>query len=143
MTNNRLEPHARDLLTQSRLFAIPKSASDPAPHPLAIAEPLLKLANLYQLHGLQESLFDHFRPLQEAVRSPSGCEKAIHVLNAALEARTLTGPSLPAVLLADASNAFQSVPRTEVLSRLFEIQELSALHGIASFIYSSPSSLVV
>jgi hypothetical protein len=143
MTNNRLEPHARDLLTQSRLFAIPKSASDPTPRPLAIAEPLLKLANLYQLDGLQESLFDHFRPLQEAVCSPSGCEKAIHVLNAALEARTSAGPNLPAVLLADASNAFQSVPRTEVLSRLFEIQELSALHGIASFTYGSPSSLVV
>ena len=143
MTNNRLEPHARDLLTQSRLFAIPKSASDDTPRPLAIAEPLLKLANLYQLDGLQESLFDHFRPLQEAVCSPSGCEKAIHVLNAALEARTLAGPNLPAVLLADASNAFQSVPRTEVLSRLFEIQELSALHGIASFTYGSPSSLVV
>ena len=75
--------------------------------------------------------------------SPSGCEKAIHVLNAALEARTLAGPHLPAVLLADASNAFQSVPRAEVLSRLFEIPELSALHGIASFTYGSPSSLVV
>ena len=143
MTNNRLEPHARDLLTQSRLFAIPKSASDSTPRPLAIAEPLLKLANLYQLDGLQDSLFAHFSPLQEAICSPSGCEKAIHVLNAALEARTLAGPDLPAVLLADASNAFQSVPRTEVLSRLFANHELSALHGIASFTYGSPSSLVI
>jgi len=85
------------------------------------------------LNGLQESLFNHFRPLQEAVCSPFGCEKAIYVLNAALEDRTLAGPNFPAVLLADASHAFLSVPRTEVPSRPSEIQELSALHGTASF----------
>ena len=142
IANNRLEPHARDLLTQSKLFAIPKSETDPTPRPLAIAEPLLKLANLYQLEGLSEPLSALLGPLQEAVCSPSGCEKAIHVLNAALEARSSAVESLPVVLLADASNAFQTVPRVEVLSQLFLNSDLSALHGIASFMYGSPSSLV-
>ena len=45
----------------------------------------------------------------------------------------MAGPNFPAVLLADASHAFLSVPRTEVPSRPSEIQELSALHGTASF----------
>jgi hypothetical protein len=142
IANNRLEPHARDLLTQSKLFAIPKSESDPTPRPLAIAEPLLKLANLYQLEGLSEPLSALLGPLQEAVCSPSGCERVIHVLNAALEARSTSVDSLPVVLLADASNAFQRVPRVEVLSQLFLNSDLSALHGIASFTYGSPSSLV-
>jgi hypothetical protein len=86
IVNDNVPDHARSLHTQSRLLASAKKADSDDARPLALPEPVLKLALLYVLEIARASLEAHFAPMQVAVCAPSGLEKALRVLTAALEA---------------------------------------------------------
>ena len=71
--------------------------------------------------------------------SRGGCERAVHLLQAALEL-----DSTDSVLLSvDFSNAFNTLRRDVLLSRTFDEARLSPLWRLAHWAYKSPSDLLL
>jgi len=138
IANNQLDPHSRCLLTSSLLLGIPKPDSD-ALRPLAIGELFLKLAAKY-CHDMDKG--EHtgiFEPIQLALDSPSGAERAMQRVQAAIEA----SPTEHITLHLDCTNAFNTVDRAAMLSAVFGDQRLSSSWHVYSFAYGNPSSLLV
>jgi len=119
-------------------LGIPKPDSD-ALRPLAIGELFLKLAAKY-CHDMDKG--EHtgiFEPIQLALDSPSGAERAMQRVQAAIEA----SPTEHITLHLDCTNAFNTVDRAAMLSAVFGDQRLSSSWHVYSFAYGNPSSLLV
>ena len=84
IANNQLDPHSRRLLTTSLLLGIPKPGSD-ALRPLAMGELFLKLAAKYCHNMDKGNHTDIFEPIQLALDSPSGAERAMQRVQAAID----------------------------------------------------------
>ena len=79
-----------------------------------MGEEMLKLAERYCLALVEQHLLAIFEPVQLGC-SPSGCERAVQTLQAALEAN----PD-HAALHTDASNMFNSCDRGRALQACYE-----------------------
>ena len=92
----------------------------------------------YVLHLVQPSVPALLEPIQLA-QSAGGCERAIHILQAALEYKSDDS----VVLSVDFSNAFNTLRRDVMLSRTFLEQQLSPLWRLAHWAYRSPTDLLL
>jgi hypothetical protein len=90
------------------------------------------------LHLVQPSVPTLLEPIQLA-QSAGGCERAIHILQAALEYKSDDS----VVLSVDFSNAFNTLRRDVMLSRTFSEQQLSPLWRLAHWAYRSPTDLLL
>jgi len=96
-------------------------------------EVFYRLACHYVLHLVQPSVPALLEPIQLA-QSAGGCERAIHILQAALEYKSDNS----VVLSVDFSNAFNTLRRDVMLSRTFLEPQLSPLWA-----YRSPTDLLL
>ena len=135
ISNDDLDPHSRLLLTSSVLFGIPKKNSDV--RPLAIGDEFLKLAERVCLGLVRPNLGGMFEPVQLGI-SPSGPERAIQILQAALEAN----PEHVATHV-DLVNMFNSCDRGLALAEAYADPLLAGVRRVFSFAYSTPSPLLV
>ena len=135
ISNDDLDPHSRLLLTSSVLFGIPKKNSDV--RPLAIGDEFLKLAERVCLGLVRSDLSGIFEPVQLGI-SPSGPERAIQILQAALEAN----PEHVATHV-DLVNMFNSCDRGLALAEAYADPLLAGVRRVMSFAYSTPSPLLV
>jgi hypothetical protein len=111
IANNQLDPHSRRLLTTSLLLGIPKPGGDTL-RPLAMGELFLKLAAKYCHNMDKGSHTDICEPIQLALDSPSGAERAMQRVQAAIEANLTEHITLHL----DCVNAFNTADRAVMLS---------------------------
>ena len=136
--NDRLSFVSRSALLQSLLLGIPKD--DDSVRPIAIGEVFYKIACLHQLHMIRSVLGRYFEPLQYAICTNGGTERAFREILAALEA---SGEHVVA-LLVDLSNAFNTEDCASMLNELYQRPQLRPLWGLANFGYGrGPSSLAI
>ena len=104
-----------------------------------MGEEMLKLAERYCLALVEQHLLEMCEPIQLGC-SPSGCERAIQTLQAALEAN----PD-HAALHIDASNMYNSCDRgsSSALQVCFDDSKLALIWRVLSFAYSHPSHLLI
>ena len=138
IANNQLDPHSRRLLTSSLLLGIPKPDSD-ALRPLAMGELFLKLAAKYCHNMDKGNHTDIFEPIQLALDSPSGAERAMQRVQAAIEAN----PTEHITLHLDSVNAFNAADRAAMLSSVYSDQRLSNSWLVFTFAYGNPSTLLI
>ena len=80
----------------------------------------------------------HFEPIQLAVGSPGGAERAIQTIQAALESN-----SDFIAIHVDSTNAFNEADRCMILQSIYADANLSHVWRLFNFIYGRPSSLLV
>ena len=137
VANNELDPSSRALITTSLLLGIPKPNQDI--RPIAIGDLFLKLAARYCFNLDAHRFPSVFEPLQLAIGSPGGCERAVQTLQAKLE----TNPDGLIAIHVDFSNAYNSVNRAQMLASVFGDERLSHLWRVLSFSYGEGSDLVI
>jgi hypothetical protein len=104
--------------------------------PIACGDVILKVASVI-IHGkVIKALKTILRPVQRGVGVAGGCESAIHSVQVWLE----LNPTWIA-LKADFANAFNTMPRGLMLSKLFACHELKDAWRIIHMLYSQPSLL--
>jgi hypothetical protein len=136
IANADIDPHSRDLLCTSLLLGIPKPNS--GIRPLALGEEFLKLANLYcyKLNGSEYA--DIFEPVQYAMKSRGGCEKAIQSIQATLE----QSDEHVSIQL-DITNAYGTADRAKMLEAVYANPALINSWKLYDLSYSRPSQLLV
>ena len=136
IVNGDLDDSARKLLLSSSLIASEKDSG--GVRPIAIGEVFYRLACHYVLHLVQPSVPLLLEPIQLA-QSQGGCERAVHLLQAALECKDEDS----VILSVDFSNAFNTLRRDVMLSRTFSVPQLSPLWRLAHWAYRSPTDLLL
>ena len=76
--NGQVPPATRDLLLSCKLIGIPKDNDPDVLRPVAMAEPLIKLALSYAASRTNNAIAKVLGPSQLGVGVPGGCERAIH-----------------------------------------------------------------
>ena len=137
IANNDLDQHSRDLLTCSLLHAIPKSNGDL--RPLALGEFFVKAACKYCFDLDAGSFPDIFEPIQLAVCSPGGSERAILTM----QAKTELDPDGYITIYVDSVNAYNSASRAMMLESVYSDPRLAHLWRAYDFCYSSSSQLLL
>jgi hypothetical protein len=141
---------AMQLLTACRLIGLAKgqpaaALNDQQPaapagvRPIAVGEPILKLASLYGLHTVEGAISPLFTSVQCGVGMPGGVEKAVHSIRAAIDRH---GPGA-IVVQTDISNAFNSVDRGRMVDSVLKTGSLSPIHQLFHGVYAQPSALLV
>jgi hypothetical protein len=133
--SGRLDDRFKEYLLCSRLFGIPKGGDDV--RPIAVGEPLYKLAGLVATRRVAGVARDICAPHQKGIANPGGCESVIHSAQALLKDGKLIAIAI------DFINAFNSRDRAQLLHALFGQQQLSSIHRFAHWAYSAPSPLYV
>ena len=132
--NGLVPTSVRDHLLCCKLIGIPKD--DGGVRPIAMAEPIVKLALHYASSRTNDAIVDVLGHMQLGV---GGSERALHRAQCLLEAGS---PNTVAVLV-DFENAFNNMFRDVALSELFSHDSLRPLWSSAHFAYSSPTPLFV
>jgi hypothetical protein len=83
MINGNLGPQARSYLMASRLIPLGKEGG--GVRPIAINETFYKLATHYVLSLVKPILPDIFEPIQLGIGARGGAERAVHLVQTALE----------------------------------------------------------
>jgi hypothetical protein len=138
IVNNALDAHSRDLLTASCLIGTPKLNSTLL-RPFAMGEYFLKLAANYCTSLGANSHADIFEPIQLAVSTPCGPERALQRIQACIEAN----PTEHITIHIDATNAYPSLERRPLLSSVYADRRLSPSWNAFNFAYGSPSTLLI
>jgi len=137
IANNALDPESRHLLTCSLLLGHLKP--DDSLRPLAMGELFLKIAARY-CHDLdKDNHHEIFEPLQLALDSQCGAERAMQRTQAAIE----LNPKAHITLHLDSSLAFNSADRLAMLESVYGDQRLSNSWRVFDFAYGIPSILLV
>ena len=136
IVNGDFDDSARDLLLTSSLIASQKDSG--GLRPIAIGEVFYRLACHYVLRMVRPIVPSLLEPFQLA-HSPGGSERALHVLQAALE----QGPEDTALFSVDFSNAFNKLRRDVMLNRTFSEVRLSPIWKLVHWAYKSPSDLLL
>ena len=135
--NGVLPDHARDLLLSSILVPVGKHGG--GVRPIAVSECLYKLTTMYAMDTVRSELPGIFEPVQLGVGAPGGSERAVHIIQAALEASGKNS----VLLKCDLKNAFNERNRSQILQELFKYDNLRPLWRLAHWAYRAPSSLLV
>jgi len=137
IANNELDTETRKLLTSSLLLGHLKP--DDSLRPLAMGELFLKIAARY-CHDLDKSNhLEIFEPIQLALDSQCGAERAMQRTQAAIELKSKEHISLHL----DSSNAFNSADRKAMLETVYGDQRLTHSWRVLDFAYGTPSILLV
>jgi hypothetical protein len=138
MCNNQLDAQSRFLLTCSLLHGITKDNDDL--RPLAIGEEFLRIAAKYCFNLDAGSFSEIFEPIQLAIGSAGGSERALQTIQAALEHGAQHGHI---ALHIDAINAYNEADRGRMLSEIYADERLSNTWKMYSFVYGRPSPLLI
>ena len=135
IVNDNLPREIRDMLTTSRLVAIPKKPT--GVRPIAIAEAVLKVSSAI-LMATTAGIFDSiFGNIQHGLRE-GGQENIVHELR-----ETLRSDLASCVIGVDCSNAFNTVERNAIAAQLGKYAELNVLIAYWNLAYTSPTNLRV
>ena len=104
-----------------------------------MGELFLKLAAKYCHNMDKGNHTDIFEPIQLALDSPSGAERAMQRVQAAIEAN----PTEHITLHLDSVNAFNTADRAAMLSAVYGEHRLSNSWNVFTFAYGNPSNLLV
>ena len=137
IANNQLDALSRDLLTSSLLHAIPKPNRDL--RPLALGEFFVKAACKYCFDLDAGNFPAIFEPIQLAVCSPGGSERAILTM----QAKTELDPEGYITIYVDSVNAYNSACRAMMLESVYSDSRLAHLWSAYAFCYSTPSQLLL
>ena len=137
IANNALDDQSRMLLTSSLLFGLPKPNGDI--RPIAVGELFVKLAARYCFDLSAPHFPGHFEPVQLAVGSPNGCERAMQIIQARIE----SDPTGLIAIHIDFANAYNAVDRAAMLESVFSDPNMRHLWRAYSFIYGASSTLVI
>jgi hypothetical protein len=133
ITNDMLPPVARQYILQSWLVAVAKPNN--GIRPIAMGSVFYKISCHCALAPLLPALTEFFEPLQFAIGSVAGVERAFRKLQTRLDT---VGEHLT-----DASNAFNTENRDAMLEELYRHPQFQQLFKIATFGYGhEPTSLV-
>ena len=97
-----------------------------------------KLAGQYALYLVRPELAPLVEPIQLSL-SPGGSERAVHVLQAAME----TGGPDSFVVKTDFRNAFNTIKRATLLEEMFKAPSLSRIWRFVHWAYKAPSALLL
>jgi hypothetical protein len=136
--NNDLDQHSRFLLTCSLLHGIPKDGDDL--RPLAVGEEFVRLAAKYCFHLDSASFPSIFEPIQLAIGSAGGSERALQTIQAAIEHGA---PQGHIAIHVDGTNAYNAADRGRMLTKVYADDRLSNIWSIFDFIYGRPSALLL
>jgi hypothetical protein len=136
--NDMLDPQSRFLLTSSLLHGIPKDADDL--RPLAIGEEFLRTAAKYCFNLDSHNFSSIFEPLQLAIGSAGGSERALQTIQAAIEHGSPLGHI---AIHIDGINAYNEADRGKMLTEIFADPRLSNTWKMYSFIYGRASTLLL
>lgn len=137
IANGNVTANTRALLTACRLYGLPKA--NLSLRPVACGEVLLKVAAMVCSDAVADGIPTVLPCIQLAIGAAGGPEKAIHILQAAIE----TGDAGDIRLTIDAINAFNSLDRGHMLREIYSHPELAAGWRIFDLSYSHPSQLIV
>ena len=118
---------------------IPGAKDDGGVRPIAISECFYKLASMYAMALVGDSLPAIFEPIQLGVGAKGGAGRALHVLQAGLETM---GPDT-ILLKCDIKNAFNERKRGHILTELYKVQSLQPIWRIAHWAYKDVSELLL
>ena len=133
LLKGEIHPSVSPVLFGGNLIALEKKTG--SVRPIAIGYTLRRIAAKCANSFAASQLEDHFSPMQLGVRTPRGCEAAVHATRRYIEAM----PDSHVVVKVDYSNAFNSLRRDLMLQSV-----ASAVPGIYRFChlsYSQPSIL--
>ena len=131
------DPLSKAILLFSRLVGIPKPRG--GLRPIAVGELFPKLAGLHVLDQIGGALPALLGPVQKGVGVSGGCERGVHVLQAALE---LGGDDV-VLGKTDIANAFNTVPRGRMLADCYAHPALAPAFRQLDWSYNEPSRLLV
>ncbi|HYC00552.1 MAG TPA: hypothetical protein VEC57_15570 [Candidatus Limnocylindrales bacterium] len=131
------DPLSKGLLLTSRLVGVPKPRG--GLRPIAVGELFPKLAGLHVLDQIGGALPALLGPVQKGVGVAGGCERGVHVLQAALE---LGGDDV-VLGKTDIANAFNTVPRGRMLADCYAHPELAPAFRQLDWSYNEPTRLLV
>ena len=137
IANGDIDHHSRDLLCASLLYGIPKPDSQDL-RPLALGEEFLKLANLYCYKLKEQNYSESFEPLQFAMKTRGGCERAIQTTQAVLEADEEN-----IAIHLDIINAYGTSDRGKMLDAVYSQSHLLHTWRLYNFGYGRPSQLLL
>jgi len=103
-----------------------------------MGEPVYKLAGQYALYLVRQELAPLVEPIQLSL-SPGGSERAVHVLQAAIE----TGGHDSIIVKTDFRNAFNTIKRATLLGEMFKAPSLSRIWRFVYWAYKAPSALLL
>ena len=122
-------------LLSCRLIALSKE--NDGVRPIAIGELLYRVAAAHVARSISDIAALQLQPIQYAVGVPNGCERIIHAIS-----HSLTNKDKPlACLSVDFANAFNTIDRGLLLSKLYACPDLEETFRIVHLAYSKPSAL--
>ena len=136
---NEVDMHSRFLLTCSLLHGIGKRETDDL-RPLAIGEEFLRLAAKYCFQLDSASFPEIFEPIQLAIGSASGSERAMQKIQAAIEYGLNDGHI---AIHVDSINAYNEADRGSMLREIYSDPNLANTWRTYALIYERPSLLLV
>jgi hypothetical protein len=136
--NDLLDPQSRFLLTTSLLHGIPKGNDDL--RPLAIGEEMLRLAAKYCFNLDCHHFPEIFEPIQLAIGSAGGSERALQTMQAAIEHGAQHGHI---AIHIDGINAYNEADRGRMLAEVYADNRLANTWKMFSFTYGRPSTLLL
>jgi hypothetical protein len=137
IANNNIDPAIRARLTQCRGLALPKPWKDGKPggvRPIAIGEPLLKIAATLAVQSMSSTIKDHFAPLQFGVSVEGGAEIVSHSIRAGMQKKSIT-------VAIDAKNAFNTPLRLKIAETLRNNPKFAPLYNLWNLCYSTTSEV--
>ena len=105
-----VDPNGLSAFVACRLIALDKC---PGVHPIGIGETVRRIIGKAIAHTITEDIQDAAGPLQVCASHISGCEAAVHAMRQVYESQ-----QTEAVILVDASNAFNSLNREAALRNI-------------------------
>jgi len=159
IVNNTLPDTVRRLLTSSVLVSLDKGGD--GRRPVAMGELVVKMAGRYALSLVMAEARAVLHPHQYGVGIPDGCAQVVHSIRHLLcdmqaagdvlaprggPQLCATGPSSGrplACLSIDMRNAFNTLDRRVMLTKLYGTPGLRACWNMAAFAYGQPSLLVM
>ncbi|KAL5497492.1 hypothetical protein EMCRGX_G013967 [Ephydatia muelleri] len=102
-----VDPEGLSALVGCRLIALDKN---PGVRPIGIGETLRRIIARAVLSTFKDDILMAAGPMQLCAGQESGCEAAVHVMQ-----KLFNSPEVEAVLLVDATNAFNSINRQTAL----------------------------
>ena len=108
-----VDPKGLSALVACRLIALDKC---PGVRPIGIGETARRIIGKAIVVAISDDIQDAAGPLQVCAGHLSGCEAAVHAMRKVFEA-----PDTDAVILVDASNAFNSLNRQAALRNIYQL----------------------
>ena len=108
-----VDPKGLSALVACRIIALDKN---PGFRPIGIGETLRRIIARAVLSTFKDDILMAAGPMQLCAGQESGCEAAVHVMQ-----KLFNSPEVEAVLLVDATNAFNSINRQTALRNIQHI----------------------